>query len=79
MIVARLLHQVPGRSPVAVAIEQRADDTAIQDAGKRFIFRLWLPFCHDHVAFRKAADTQAFRISWPAAPTGVVRRVLFLK
>ena len=79
MIVAHLLHQVPGRGPVAVAIEQRADDTAIQDAGKRFIFRLRFPFRYDHVAFRKAADAQAFRVGWPAAPTGVVRRVLFLK
>jgi len=65
MIVARLLHQVPGRSPVAVAIEQRADDTAIQDAGKRFIFRIRFPFRYDHVAF-VCDDVDADTRTWNA-------------
>ena len=83
MIFACLFHQVPGCRPVAVAIEQRADDAAIQDAGKRLVFRLRFPFRHDLVAScvpsSETADAQAFRVGWSAAETGVVRRVFFLK
>ena len=41
-IFTRLLHEMIRRGPVAVAIEQRPDNPAIQDARKGLIFRLWL-------------------------------------
>ena len=79
MIFVRLLHEVVRSGPVTMAIEQRADDSAVQNAGERFILRLRLPLGHDRVTFGKAADAQALRVRRPAAPTGIVRRVAFLE
>ena len=42
MIQPGLLHQVISRRPVAVTIEQRADDPATQHSGKRFLISLRL-------------------------------------
>jgi len=76
---AGLFHEVISRGPVAVAIEQCADDSAVQDAGKSFVLRLRLPFRHDRVALRKTANAQALRVGRPAAPAPIVRRVFFLE
>jgi hypothetical protein len=43
VILFRMLHQMIGSGPIAMAIEQRADDAAIQDSLKSLIFFLWLP------------------------------------
>jgi len=76
---AGLFHEVISRGPVAMAIEQRADDSAVQNSGKSFVFLLRLPFRHDRVALRKTANAQALRISRPATPAPIVRRVFFLE
>ncbi len=68
-----------GGRPIAMAIEQRADDAAIQYSGKSLILFLWFPFCYDFAVFRKTANMQTVRVRRPAAPAGIVRRVLFLK
>ena len=41
---------MPRRRPVAVTIEQRPDDPAIENAGKCLVFRLRFPFRHDFIA-----------------------------
>lgn len=51
MIVTRALHQMVRGSPVAMAIQQRTDDAAIQYSVERFIFFLRLPL-GDHFAAR---------------------------
>lgn len=78
-IFTSALHQMPGRGPVAVAIEQRADDSAVEDTGKRFVFLLRFPFCHDFVAADETANVQPVRVGRPATEAGVRRRVKFLK
>src|SRR5690242_615668 len=42
-IRAALLHQVPRRRPVAMTVEQRADNPAAQHPFKRLILLAWLP------------------------------------
>ena len=64
MVCARLVHEMLGRRPVAMAIEQRADDSAVQDAGKCFIFRLRYPLRTTSSPFDKTADAQP--LAWPA-------------
>ena len=79
-IVARRFHQVPRRRPIAVAIEQRADNPAVQHSRKRLIFRRGFPFRHDLiVALRKTANAQTVRIRRPATPARIRGRVAFLQ
>src|SRR5438309_3977181 len=68
-----------GRGPITMTVEQRADDAAIQHAGKRFVLRLRLPFGNDFAVFGKAADPQTFAIRRAATPTRIFGSVLFLK
>src|SRR3954447_3729734 len=42
-IIACTLHQMIRRRPVAMAIEQRADDPAVQNSLERFVFSLRFP------------------------------------
>src|SRR5438477_9597331 len=70
---------MPGRSPIAVAIKQRADDSAVQDSGEGFIFFFRLPLGDNFVATNKAANMKPVRIRRAAAETGVGRRVKFLE
>ena len=69
MVGAGFIHQVPGGGPVAVTIEQRTDDSAIQYSGERFVFLFRLPLCDHFIAFRETANAQAFGIGRSAAPT----------
>ena len=78
LVRARLFHQMPRCRPVAVTIEQRADDSATQHPLKRFVLLARLPFSNNFIAIRKAADVQALRIRRPTSKTGEVRRVRFL-
>ena len=78
-LFARFVHQVPGRCPVAVTIEQCADDSAIQDSGKCFVTRLRLPFRDDFLAARKASNPQSIRIRGTTAPAGIGGGVSFLE
>jgi hypothetical protein len=49
-------HQEIGGGPVRMAIEQRADYAAVQNAGKCLVMRLGPPFRNDLVAFRKTPN-----------------------
>jgi hypothetical protein len=70
-LFARFVHQMPSRRPIAVTIEQRADDSAIKDPGKCFVTRLWLPFCDDFLAAWKTPNPQPIRIRRTATPAGI--------
>ena len=78
-IFAGFVHQVPGRGPIAVAIEQRSDDAAIQDTGKRFVTRFRCPFRHDLAAAHKTADVKTVRIRRSTPKARIFRRVFFLE
>jgi len=68
MIRAGVFHQMISRSPVAMTIEQRADDSAVQNAGKRFVLRLRLPFRDDFAVPGKTADAQTLGIRRTTTP-----------
>ncbi len=76
---ARLVHQVPRRRPVAVTIEERADNAAVQDAGERFILQLRLPFGDDVISARKTPHSHAVWICWAATETCILWRVTLLQ
>ena len=77
-ISAGFVHQMPGRGPVAVTIEQRADDAATEHSLESFVLLTRLPFRDDLFAVGKAADVQAFRICWSTTEAGKVGSVSFL-
>ena len=79
MVRAGVFHQMIGRGPVAMAIEQRADDSAVQDSGKRLVFLLRLPFSNDLAVFDEAANMQTLAVRWTATEAGILGSVLFLK
>src|SRR6267143_5577368 len=79
MICARVFHQMIGRRPITMTVEQRANDAPVQNARKRFVLRLRLPFGDDFAVFGKTADPQAFVIRRPATPTRIFGSVLLLK
>jgi hypothetical protein len=62
-----------------MAIEQRADDAAVQHAGKGLIARLRFPLRDDFIAADKTADVESIRIRRTATEAGILRRVLFLE
>lgn len=78
-IFACVFHQVISRCPITVTIKERAYDSAIQNAGKCFVFFLGLPLGHDFTVFGKTANVQAIRIGWTATEAGIFRCVFFLK
>ena len=67
------------RGPVTMTVEQRADDSAVQHAGKRFVPRLRLPFGNDFAIFGKASDAQTVGIRRATSPARIFGSVLFLK
>src|SRR5206468_9528873 len=70
-----LAHEVHGRGPVAVAVEQRAADAAVEDVVERGVVRLGRPGADELVALLEAADAQPFVVGRPAAEAAVPRRV----
>ncbi len=78
MIQSGFLHQVIRARPVAMTIQQRADDAAAQHSRKRFLISLWLERRNDFIAAREAANVQALFVRRAATKAGVVRRVGFL-
>src|SRR5688572_2727272 len=62
-----------------MTIEQRADDSAVEHAGKSLMMRFGVPRRNVFVAFGKASDSQAFFVHDPAAETNTVWRVGFLQ
>jgi len=75
---AAAFHQHDRGRPVAVTVEQRADDAAVEDVIERGVMRLRRPVANEFVPLAEAADAQAFVIGRPAAEAAVLRRVRFL-
>lgn len=71
-------HQVPGRGPVAMAVEEGADDAATQHSGKRLLVSFRLEVGYDFIALGEAANVQALFIRRTAPETGKVWSVGFL-
>jgi len=65
MIQSGFFHQVIRSRPVAVTIEQRADDAAAQHSRKRFLISLGLEPRDDFIAVREAANVQPFSFAGP--------------
>src|SRR4051794_27708982 len=61
-----------------MAIEQRADDAAVQDVVERGVMRLRRPVADEFVALAEAADAKAFLVRRSAPETAILRRVRFL-
>lgn len=78
VVRARAVHQMIGGRPITMAIKQRANDAAIENSGKRFVFWFRFPVGYDLAVLGKTADPQSFRVGRAATPTGIVRRVRFL-
>ena len=62
-----------------MAIEQRADDPAVQDSIERFVFLLRLPLSDDFPVLRETTNMQAVRICLAAAEATVLGRVPLLE
>src|SRR6266542_4136627 len=77
-IGSRFLHQVHRRGPVAVAIEQRAADAAIENAVEGLMMRLRPPLADQLLSLGEASDAQPFVICRTAAEAAVVRCIRFL-
>jgi hypothetical protein len=78
-VIACAFHQMIRCRPITMAIEQRANDPAVQDSVKSLVFFFRFPL-RDHVAvFRKTANMQAVWICRAAAEATVSRRVFFLE
>ncbi len=56
VVLFRMLHQMIGSRPIAMAIEQRADDAAIQYSLKSFVFSFWLPLCDNFAVLWETPD-----------------------
>ena len=69
---------MPRGRPVAVTVEQRADDAAAQHSVESFLILLWLEFGDDFLAIGEAAYVKSFRVGWPTAKARQIRRVCFL-
>jgi len=67
-----------GRSPVAVTVEKRADDPAVQDPGESGVVKFGHPVAHEAVPLGKAPDVETLRIGGTAAVADVVGGVTFL-
>ena len=57
VILFRMVHQMIGGRPMAMAIEQRADNTAMQNSLEGLVFFLWLPLRDDFAVFWETPDT----------------------
>ena len=79
MIRGGFLHQVIRGGPVAMTIQQRADDAAAQHSGKCFLISRRLKGRHDFITLGKAANVQALFIRWSTSKARHAGRVGFLE
>ena len=76
--LAVLVHQVHRRCPVAVAVEERADDPAVEHPGVGLVVRLRLPSGHQAIPHLVALDPQPLVVGGAAAEAAILRRVTIL-
>src|SRR6266849_8500417 len=74
----RFLHQVHRGGPVAVTIEERAADAAVENSFERLVIWLGFPFTNQLVALLETADAQALVVRRTASEAEIVGRVGFL-
>src|SRR6185369_219177 len=77
-VSAGLLHQVPRRRPVAMTVEQRADDAAVEHSVISLVLRARLPLSDDLIAVREAANVQTFWVCRATAEASEIGRECFL-
>ncbi len=78
VVQTETLHEVIRRGPIAMAVEQRADNSAAEHSRKRFLVGFRLPVSDYFLALWKAADVQPFFICRATTKTLHVWRVGFL-
>ncbi len=78
MVHTGAFHQMVSRRPVAMTVEERADDAAAEHSRKCFLISLGLKLSDNLVALLKATDVQAVFIRGPATKARIVWRVSFL-
>src|ERR1043165_4174654 len=66
------------RGPVAVTVEKRAANTAVENAVECLMVRLGVPFADEVAVLFEAADAKALVIGRTASEAPVVRRVRLL-
>src|ERR1051326_2092176 len=69
---------MPGGRPVAMTVEQRADNAATQHAIERLVLLARLPLSDDLIAIREAAHVQTLRIRRSTTKASEIRGVSFL-
>ena len=74
-----LVHEVVCGSPITVAVEERANDAAVQDAWESLVHGLRLPRADDLVAFYIAFDFEPILVGWAAAKALVLKCVAILQ
>jgi len=78
-IPASAFHQMICCRPITMAIEQCANDPAVQDSLKSLVFFFRFPLSDHFAVFRKTANMQAVWICRAAAEANVSRRIFFLE
>jgi hypothetical protein len=74
------LHEVPRGGPIAVAVEQGADDAAVENPGKCRVVRAWFPGRKERaVGPGKTADMQTLGVGGTAAEADACWRIAFLQ
>src|SRR5215211_8331446 len=58
MILSGDLHELPGRCPVTVTVQQSSNDSAIQHALERFVAGLRVPLGDKFIPVRKTSNPQ---------------------
>ena len=78
-----LLHEVPSRRPVRMAIKNRADDSAVEHSWKCFVMGFRCPVANDFggcsTVVDMAVDTKTLRVQWTASKTGAFGSILTLQ
>jgi hypothetical protein len=67
VFLIRLLDQRVSRCPVAVTIQNRANNPAIQHSLERVVLRSWLPLGHYDISFYPALEMESVPVRRPAA------------
>src|SRR5262245_60111577 len=62
-----------------MTIEQRTNNSAVQNSVKSFVFLLWFPLGDHFAVLRKTANMQSVWIRWAATEANVSRRIFFLE
>lgn len=67
LILTALFHQMVGRCPIRMAVEQCSYNPAIQHTRERLVMRFGSPFGDDFIAFNEAAYMKPLFVRGPAA------------